>query len=212
MLIAILLIGSYILGSIPFGLLIVRAWCGIDIRKYGSGNIGATNVLRTAGKGAAAVVFVADVLKGFLPVLIAKNLFPGVEWIPVTAGLMALVGHTASIFLKFRGGKGVATGLGIYIGLNPIVAGIGFVVWVLIVLATKYVSVASIAAAISIPVMFFIVRAPLPDKVFALFATVYVIVKHRSNIRRLIQGNEAKWGEKAKTVEASDQSSVTSHQ
>ncbi|MCX6375241.1 MAG: glycerol-3-phosphate acyltransferase, partial [Armatimonadetes bacterium] len=101
---ALLLIASYVLGSVPFGLLIVKSWKGIDIRKYGSGNIGATNVLRAAGKGPAAVVFVADVLKGLIPVMVARRFFPGTPWIAITAGLLAMMGHTLSIFLRFRGG------------------------------------------------------------------------------------------------------------
>jgi acyl phosphate:glycerol-3-phosphate acyltransferase len=203
LLIATLLIGSYILGSIPFGLLIVKAWCGVDIRKYGSGNIGATNVLRTAGKLPAVVVFIADVLKGFLPVMVAKHLFPGVLWMPVLGGLCSMVGHTASIFLRFRGGKGAATGLGIYLGLNPMAAGIGFAIFILLIWVTRYVSIASMIGAASVPVTFCIVHQPLPDRIFAIFATAYVVFKHRSNIGRLIQGAEPKWGEKAKVSEES---------
>ena len=200
---AALLIGSYILGSIPFGLLIVSAWRGIDIRKYGSGNIGATNVLRTAGKVPAVLVFIADVSKGFLPVIVAERLFPGMLWMPVLAGLCAMVGHTASIFLRFQGGKGAATGLGIYLGLNPVAAAIGFAIWILLIRITRYVSIASMIGAASIPVTFCVVHQPIPDKVFALFATAYVVFKHRSNIRRLVQGTESKWGEKAKASEDS---------
>jgi acyl phosphate:glycerol-3-phosphate acyltransferase len=203
LLIAALLIGSYILGSIPFGLLIVNAFRGIDIRKYGSGNIGTTNVLRTAGRGPAVLVFITDVSKGLVPVIAAQHLSPGMPWMPVLAGLCAMVGHTTSIFLRFQGGKGAATGLGVYLGLNPMAAAIGFVIWILLIRITRYVSIASMIGAASIPVTFFIVHQPVPDKVFAIFATLYVVFKHRSNIRRLLQGTEAKWGEAAKVSEDS---------
>lgn len=199
--VAILLIGSYVLGSIPFGLLIVKAWCGVDIRQHGSGNIGATNVLRTAGKAAAVIVFLADVLKGLIPVAVARHFLPDMPGVTIAAGLLSLVGHTASIFLKFRGGKGVATGLGIFIGVNPLVAAIALGVWTLVVLTTRYVSVASIAGATTIPIMMFAFSQPTPYKVFAIFAAAYVVAKHRSNIARLARGIEPRLGEKTKTPE-----------
>lgn len=199
---ALLLIASYILGSVPFGLLIVKSWKGIDIRKYGSGNIGATNVLRAAGKGPAAVVFVADVLKGLIPVIVARQLFPDAAWIAITAGLLAMMGHTLSIFLRFRGGKGVATGLGIFVGLEPRAAGIAFGVWLVVLGLTKYVSLASMIGAVSIPVLMFAFGMPAAYKAFGVFAAAFVLLKHRSNITRLLQGKEPRFGEKVAVSEA----------
>lgn len=192
----ILLIACYLLGSIPFGLLIVKAWCGVDITKHGSGNIGATNVMRTAGKIPAIIVFIADVMKGFVPVLVARAMFPEITWLPVIAGLMSMLGHTLSIFLKFKGGKGVATGLGIIVGLNPAIAGMGFGIWVIFVYLTRYVSLASMVGATSIGVLMFVFHQPLAYKLFTIAAVAFIIFKHRSNIARLVQGKEARWGEK----------------
>ena len=199
---ALLLIASYVLGSVPFGLLIVKSWKGIDIRKFGSGNIGATNVLRTAGKGPAAVVFVADVLKGLIPVMVARRLFPDTPWMAVSAGLLAMIGHTLSIFLGFRGGKGVATGLGIFVGLEPRAAGIAFGIWLVVLGLTKYVSLASMIGAVSIPVLMFAFGMPAAYKAFGVFAAAFVLLKHRSNITRLLQGKESRIGEKVAVSEA----------
>lgn len=194
------LIGSYILGSLPFGLIIVKAWRGIDIRNYGSGNIGATNVLRTAGRGPAAAVFVADVLKGSIPVMITRSLFPAAAWLAVASGMLAILGHSLSVFLRFRGGKGVATGLGVVVGLDPRIAGIGFGIWIVAVALSRYVSVASLLAAASIAVLMYVFDAPLAYKAFAIIAAVFVIVKHRPNVVRLLRGKELRWGEKADVV------------
>ncbi len=201
MITAALLVGSYILGSIPFGLLIVKAWCGVDIREHGSGNIGATNVWRTAGKVPAVIVFIADVMKGCVPVYVCRNVVPQGEWISVAAGLVALLGHTASIFLRFKGGKGVATGLGIFIAINPVVAFTGLGVWGLFLALTRYVSLSSVAGAATIPIYLFIQNAPTPHKALAVFAASYVLIKHRSNMVRLVQGTEPRIGSKKKSPE-----------
>lgn len=198
---AAVLIGSYVLGSVPFGLLIVKAWRGIDIRKYGSGNIGATNVLRTAGRGPAVVVFAADVLKGLAPVIVAARLFPTAAWIVVAAGMSAILGHSLSVFLRFRGGKGVATSLGVIIGLDPRAAGIGFSIWLVVVGVSKYVSLASILAVVSVATLMWLFDAPQPYRMFAIIAAVFVIARHRSNIIRLLQGQEPRWGEKVNVQE-----------
>lgn len=200
----ILLVASYILGGVPFGLIIGKAWKGVDIRNYGSGNIGATNVLRALGPGPAAVVFALDVLKGLVPVIVVKHLYPESALLAVASGMLAILGHTLSIFLRFRGGKGVATSLGVIIGLDPRVAGIGFGIWLIFVALTRYVSLASILAAISIPVFMFVFRLPIEYKAFSLLASSFVLVKHRSNITRLFQHKEPKLGEKVKISEARD--------
>ncbi|HUV05267.1 MAG TPA: glycerol-3-phosphate 1-O-acyltransferase PlsY [Armatimonadota bacterium] len=193
---AAVLIGSYILGSVPFGLMICKAWRGVDIRKYGSGNIGATNVLRALGPGPAAVVFGADVLKGLMPVALARQLFHEVAWMAVACGMLAVLGHSLSIFLRFRGGKGVATSLGVVVGLDPRVAGIGFGIWLLVVLLSRYVSAASVVASASIPVLMFVFGLPPVYKLFAVIAAAFVIFRHRANVARLLQGKEPRFGEK----------------
>lgn len=193
----ILIVCSYLLGCVPFGIMLAGLWRGIDIRQYGSRNIGATNVLRTVGPGAAAAVFSADVLKGLIPVLLAKYLFPEVAWIAVVCGMAAILGHSVSIFLGFHGGKGAATGLGVIIGLEPRVAGIAFGLWVLVVVVTRYVSAASIIASASIPILMWGLDAPLEYKLFSAAAAAFVIAKHRANIARLARGKELRFGNKA---------------
>lgn len=203
-----LLTGSYILGSLPFGLLIVKAWRGVDIRDIGSGNIGATNAMRTAERGQAmaifAVVLIADALKGFIPVAAARTFFPESPWVIVGAGLLAILGHTLSVFLRFKGGKGVATALGVIIGLDPRIAAMGFLIWALTVAVTRYVSVGSMVAAVSIVIMMFLFELPPPFIAFGCLAAAFIIFKHRSNISRLLQGKEARWGENPKNKGANN--------
>lgn len=199
-----ILVASYILGSVPFGLIICKLWKGIDIRTYGSGNIGATNVMRSAGKAPAIVVFLADVLKGFVVVSAAKHFFPMLDWLPVVAGMLSILGHSASIFLRFSGGKGVATSLGVVVGLDWRVAAIGFGLWVITVTVTRYVSCASILASASVPVFVFVFQQPVSYKVFAILAASFVIMRHHSNIKRLMQGKEPKWGDKIKILESNN--------
>ncbi len=195
----LILVGSYILGCIPFGLIVGKLWRGVDIRNYGSGNIGATNVLRALGPGPAAIVFTLDVLKGLAPVLVAQMLFPSAAGIAVACGMISILGHSLSIFLRFRGGKGVATSLGVFIGLDWRVALIGFACWAVVVALTKYVSVGSILAAVAIPIAMFHFHPEMSYRIFALVAGVFVIVKHRSNMARLMHGKELRWGQKVQT-------------
>src|SRR5437016_4939633 len=145
----IVLVASYMLGSLPFGLYIAKWWKGIDVREHGSGNIGATNVYRVVGRPAGAVVFVLDVGKGFVPPFVAQRLGLNAWW-AVGAGLAAMMGHSFSPFLGFKGGKGVATSLGVLMGVAPKVGIASFVMWTALVLGTGYVSIASIAAAVSL--------------------------------------------------------------
>ncbi|MFA6666656.1 MAG: glycerol-3-phosphate 1-O-acyltransferase PlsY [Armatimonadota bacterium] len=199
--IAFLLCAGYLLGSIPFGLIIGKVICGIDIRKTGSGNIGATNVLRTLGPGPGGAVFILDVLKGFIPVFIAKDLFEGLPLLVIACGVAAVMGHTFSIFLKFRGGKGVATGLGVVFGLNPAIGAIGFGVWAVLVFLFRYVSLASILAVAAVASMCWVSGMNPIYSGFITLISALIIIKHRSNIIRLLQGKEARWGEKANKSE-----------
>ncbi len=182
---------AYLLGSVPNGLILCRAVWHIDIREHGSRNIGATNVYRTLGKGPGAVVFLLDFLKGFLGVYIAM-LLVGTPLAMVIGGIAAILGHSASVFLRFKGGKGVATGLGVIAMLMPAVTGIVFFAWLGIVFVTRYVSLGSIVGAALVPIFAFLFAYPTEYLAFGVLAAVLVIVRHHTNITRLLNGTESK--------------------
>lgn len=182
---------SYIVGSIPSGLILGKAVWHTDLRRYGSGNIGATNAWRTLGKVPGLLIFAADLLKGMFGVWAGMALV-GTPMGMVAGGLMAVVGHSASVFLKFKGGKGVATGLGVLIMMMPSVSAVVFAVWLVIVLISKYVSLGSIIAAALVPVAAYILGMPAEFIAFGLLAAVFVIYRHKSNISRLLSGTESK--------------------
>lgn len=196
---------GYLLGSCPNGFLIARSR-GIDIREHGSGNIGATNVLRILGKKCGYLVFFLDALKGFLAVVIAHYLAAkaGVtrwELIGITGGLACILGHTFPVWLQFRGGKGVATSAGVLLGLMPVAVASVFLVWLILFKVTRYVSVASIAAATALPVFvaFYLYRhiisgpSLLP---FSILIAGVVVWRHRSNLGRLWHGTEERFASK----------------
>ena len=188
---ALLVLGGYLAGSLPFGYWLVRWLRGVDIRTVGSGNIGATNVWRTFGARLGLTVMLLDALKGFAPALVA-HLWVGSLW-GVLAGGAAMLGHSRPVFLKFaRGGKMVATCGGAFFGVAPVVAGIGTAVWFIVFVACRYASVASIVAALSLPIVAVALGEPWPVIAFAGVAGVAVIVLHRANIRRLRSGTETK--------------------
>ncbi len=194
--IAILTLIAYLLGAVPFGLLVARTK-GVDIRKEGSGNIGATNVLRVIGKGWGIFTLVLDALKGFIPAFF----FPILgkvesEW-GVLFGLAAILGHTFPVYLKFKGGKGVATSAGMLLGTAPAAVGIGFACWVVTLVLTRYVSLASIVAAIATAVAVWIQgdKALVVNLALTLLA-VLVVWLHRANIKRLLNGTENRFGKK----------------
>jgi glycerol-3-phosphate acyltransferase PlsY len=180
--------GAYFLGSIPFGFLVGKVK-GVDLRKKGSGNIGATNVSRVVGKKEGIFVFILDFLKGFLPVLYFSD-------ISVLAGILALlgsiVGHMTTPFLRFKGGKGVATGFGGIVALMPIPALSAFGVWILFVAITRRISVGSLIAALSLPILYFYLSRPMFKSVLyiSVLITILVFITHRKNIVRLIKGEE----------------------
>ena len=190
---------AYLLGSIPVGLIVGKFWRGIDIRQFGSGNIGASNILRTLGPAAAIVVFIGDTLKGTLAVLLCKALgLPDV--LVVAGGLLAVVGHNWSVFLSFSGGRGVATALGILIGLDWRVAAIGFGSWVALVAITRYISVASmLAVAIALFAMTAL-DGRLPFVGVTWVMALFIWVKHVPNLKRLHEGTEFKIGQKVATT------------
>ncbi|MBB3425493.1 MULTISPECIES: glycerol-3-phosphate 1-O-acyltransferase PlsY [Rhizobium] len=189
---AALVIG-YLLGSIPFGLLLTRMAGLGDVRNIGSGNIGATNVLRTGNKGLAAATLLLDAFKGTAAVLITAHFFG--EDAGVLAGFAAFIGHIFPVWIGFKGGKGVATYLGILLGLAPLMALIFAIVWLAIAFTTRYSSLSALVATLVIPVVLWILGA---DKIAAAMALMTVIswYKHRANIARLTAGTEGKIGAK----------------
>ena len=189
------LVLGYLLGSIPSGWLAGRWLKGIDLRELGSGSTGATNVLRQVGKGPALVVFLIDVGKGAAAVLIARALGLG-DWIQVLAGLTALAGHIWPVWLGFKGGKAVATGLGLFLGLAWPVGLASFGVFLAVFSLSRYVSLASVLAAISLPLLMAAGTDSNANLVVALVAMLLVLWRHRSNIKRLINGTEPKLSQK----------------
>ena len=185
----LLVLGSYLLGAIPFGLLVTRAVTGRDIRAEGSGNIGAANVFRVAGPGLGVIVLALDVVKGAVPVLVARRLDVGPS-IVVAAGIAAIAGHNWSVFLGGRGGKGIATSYGVLLALSPLAGGIAGALWVAVAALTRYASLASLLGVLSVPLVMWIAREPAEHQVFALVATVFAFYRHRSNIGRLLRGEE----------------------
>jgi acyl phosphate:glycerol-3-phosphate acyltransferase len=204
---AVLLVGTYLLGSIPFGYLAGRL-VGIDIRQAGSGNVGATNVVRVLGKGYGYPVFALDVLKGFAAVKIAMLMAPGgpPEWnspemFGILAAVSSVLGHLYPPWLKFRGGKGVATSAGALLALTPVATLIGAAIWIIVFWLTRYVSLASITAAIVLPIVILLVSSRDQNKgkllVYASACVAVVVIwRHRSNVSRLMRGAEPRFTRK----------------
>lgn len=193
-----LLLVAYIMGSFPMGLWVGQVFFQKDIRNSGSGNIGATNAYRILGPFAGLAVFLGDFLKGAAPVIIMQSVKASAElvpWLMVAAGMLAMVGHTFSVFLKFKGGKGVATAVGVITVLAPKVLLVLLLVWIVILAFTRYVSLSSITAAILFPIFTLLwQKQNTPTVIFSLLVAVLIIYKHRANIKRLIEGTELKIG------------------
>ena len=186
---ALIILGGYLIGSIPFGVVLVRVFRGEDIRKQGSGNIGATNVWRAYGRRLGVPVALLDVLKGFVPALVGVKI--GGEWVGVLAGAAAMLGHARPIWLGFtKGGKMVATGGGVTLALAPLAAGLCLVVFVATLLLFRYVSVASLVTAAALPLFCLLTGEPWPTVLFAAAALLAVVFLHRQNIERLVHGKE----------------------
>ncbi len=189
------LVGAYVLGSVPFALLISRIFYRIDIREHGSGNVGATNVVRVLGKGPGIACFVLDFLKGFVPTWLGGHFgFPW--WAVLLLGVAAILGHSRSLFLRFTGGKSVATGAGVIVALSPWVGLCALALWAVVFGVSRIVSLGSIVAAAALPLLMFLFHEPVPYVVFSLVVSLYVIVRHRSNIERLLKGQEQRMGTK----------------
>ncbi|MBQ6005525.1 MAG: glycerol-3-phosphate 1-O-acyltransferase PlsY [Selenomonadaceae bacterium] len=188
---ALLIIAAYLIGSIPTGLIIGKLIWKKDLRRFGSHNIGATNAWRILGKKAGLLIFLLDFLKGQIGVLLGACIYatPGAM---VIGGLFAMLGHIFPIFLGFKGGKGVATGLGVIAALMPKVTAIVVIVWIVLTLITRYVSVGSIVAALLTPILAAWFKEPAAFFSFALAAAVIIVWRHRENIQRLKIGRENK--------------------
>jgi glycerol-3-phosphate acyltransferase PlsY len=186
-----LVIAAYLLGSIPTGLLLARAF-GVDIRSAGSGNIGATNVYRTLGRKVGVMTLAGDCLKGLVPILAAKHFGVSGGWVAMV-GLAAFLGHVYTVFLGFKGGKGVATALGVFLGISPAAVLAAIVIFSLVLWKWRYVSLASITAAAAMPVLIALVGQKSFILLMSLVIAAIVIFKHRENIERLKAGTENKF-------------------
>ena len=189
--IIIYLILSYLCGAIPFGYIIAKLFKHLDIRTIGSGNPGATNVYRTVSKPLGILTLCLDVLKGFLPVYIATliNFSP---YLIITVALVTIIGHIFTLFLNFKGGKGVATACGVFLALNPLSILICLLVFIIVLSIFKYVSLASISAAIMLPISLYLLNSLYEIIIFSCIISILVIIRHISNIKRLLNGTENK--------------------
>jgi acyl phosphate:glycerol-3-phosphate acyltransferase len=193
----ILIIASYFIGAIPTGVILAKAFAGRDIRQEGSGNIGATNVTRVLGKKVGTLTLVGDLLKGFIPVWAGYHLVSSLE-VVCLMGLAAFLGHLFPVYLKFKGGKGVATALGVFLYLSPIVILIEVIIFAFAVGIWKYVSLGSIITAASMPLLLLMIAFPKPVVLLSIIFAILIVIKHRSNIQRLLSGTENKFGAKKK--------------
>lgn len=187
----ILAVVSYLIGSIPSGLILGKTIWHTDLREHGSKNIGATNAFRTLGKNAALLIFACDAIKGAFGVWLGGYLL-AVPLALVLGGIAAIIGHNWSIFLGFKGGRGVATGLGVIAMLVPTITAIVFATWAVIVYLTRYVSLASVIAAACVPIWMIVFGEQTEIIVFGVIAAIFVIVRHKANIIRLMNGTESK--------------------
>ena len=192
---------GYVSGSIPFGLLIGKASKGVDVRGIGSGNIGATNVLRAAGKGAAALTLALDMLKGWAPVALGR-IVGASDALVAGVALAAFLGHLYPVFLRFRGGKGVATFLGVLLALLPKVAFLVAGVWLLIAAVFRYSSLAAVVAAAASPPLVWLLDGRRGFVALAVVLSGFILIRHRENMRRLVAGEERRIGQRLQGVVA----------
>jgi glycerol-3-phosphate acyltransferase PlsY len=184
----VLFVLAYVCGSIPFGLVIGKLFYHVDVREHGSGNVGTTNVMRVLGKKAGVAVLVCDMLKGYIPAIIATWLFG--PWPTVFIAAAPVVGHVYSIFLKGKGGKGIATGAAVVLALVPLVFGIILIAFLVLLVTVRYVSVASLTAATLVPILAIWFGEPLPYEIAGVLVAALVWWAHRGNIQRLANGTE----------------------
>ncbi len=200
MTITILTIIAYLFGAIPFGLLVAKIK-GLDIREHGSGNIGATNVFRVVGKGWGIFTMILDALKGFIPAFFFPMLGTVDPVYGVLFGFMAIIGHTFPVYLKFKGGKGVATSAGMLLGVAPIAVAAGLIVFIFTVVISRYVSLASILAALAVGIMAWVEgEKALGVKIALTLMSFLIVWLHRANIKRLMNGTENRFGKKKESA------------
>jgi glycerol-3-phosphate acyltransferase PlsY len=194
----LVIMGCYLLGSIPFGYIVGKVFKKVDIREFGSGNIGATNVLRILGPSLASFAVIGDIGKGILSIYLVRFFNIDNLLIFTIAGLAVICGHDWSLFLGFKGGKGIATTLGVVLALNPIIAILAVIVWGIVIILTRYASLSSIFAVISILVFTILLKQPYEYIMFSTIVMILGIFKHKDNIERLKSKKERKIGEKIK--------------
>ncbi len=190
----LLVLWSFLVGSIPVGLIVAKLK-GVDLRKVGSGNIGATNVLRAMGKKPALITLAGDMLKGLIPVFISGYILDDPLYSGIV-GLAAILGHDFSIFLKFRGGKGVATSIGVILAYSPLVSVLTVLVWIIVVFMTRYSSMGAIVSFMLLPLNIYVFDYSNERFLISIFITLLILFKHRENIGRLLSGREPKIGER----------------
>ena len=202
---AVWLLASYLLGAIPTSHLVSRTFAKIDLRKHGSGNLGATNLYRVLGWKYAIPVALFDIAKGAIPVLVFAPRVSDSELFALACGMAAILGHVFSVFVRFKGGKGVATAAGVMLGLTPLALSLAAVTWVLVVLLTGYVSLGSIAAAAVLPFAVYLLENPKTPELLWMDVLIAagVIVLHRRNIQRLLKGTENRFGRRATSTTSS---------
>ena len=193
---ASVILTGYLLGSIPFALIMARRWSATDLRHSGSGNLGAANVLRTSGVRAGVLVALLDMLKGAVSVILAERLSPSAA-APAVAGFAAIVGHIYPVWLRFRGGKGVATAAGVFSILTPLAIPPALAVFIAAVWITKYISLGSVLASMVLPPLAYVVGGQVPAVAAAIAAASIIIFRHRSNVARLRAGTERRLGVRA---------------
>ncbi|HEY9846598.1 MAG TPA: glycerol-3-phosphate 1-O-acyltransferase PlsY [Candidatus Caenarcaniphilales bacterium] len=218
LIVGVMLLSSYLVGAIPVGYLTGRLLKGIDIRQHGSGSTGATNVLRTLGKGPGLMVLLIDVLKGVLAIALVRWVYaPGsglnqlipeaavpqdwLPWMVIFSGLAAILGHSKSLWINFTGGKSVATSLGLLLMMSWPVGLATVAIFAGVLALTRIVSLSSITAAISLPLLMVVLQQPLPYVLFSLLGSSYVIWRHKTNLQRLLQGSEPRLGETSEKTE-----------
>ena len=192
----LLILAAYLIGSIPFALLLARRWGAIDLRRVGSGNLGAANVMRASGITAGILVAILDITKGAASVMLAARL-SGNSTAPAAAGLAAIVGHIYPIWLRFRGGKGVATACGVFSVLTPMAIPPALAIFLITVTLTKYISLGSLLATIALPPLAYALGSEAAAVVAACLAAAIIVFRHRSNVARLRTGTERRLGARA---------------
>ena len=187
---------AYLIGSIPFALILARRWDEIDLRSVGSGNLGAANVMRASGTTAGVLVAALDMAKGAAGVWLAAQMSAGAA-VPAVAGLAAIVGHIYPVWLRFQGGKGVATACGVFSVLTPLAIPPALAIFAVVVWATKYISLGSVVASIALPPLAYALGGPTPAVLAAAAASAIIVFRHRSNVLRLRRGTERRLGVRA---------------